>query len=531
MKSLVVIVFLSVGIISNRLVAQGVYNNGANIVITSGTDVYVDGDNSGDYFTTSNGEIDVKNTAELFVEGDWTNNNGADNAITTSTTTGWVRFEGNSSALQTIGGNAATTFPYLEFNNSNGVTLNQNASSPGQIELTLGAVSTGSNYLIHTSTAMADLVSYSSTAFVNGNYRRYFTQNTDAYAFPVGDGTATTNYKRYDFINSNLDLSGVDYLTVSVETITEGVDQTDNRFETVGSETCLGTPLNQIHSGAIWTVTPQSTTINSGSYGVQLYVENVGDGLTSNSLDNKFTVVKRAEGSSDYAHWESVTCIQGTSIPANGAAGRIWNGGNGYAQKTGLTSFSEFAIASASFVLPVDLTEFTTSCQDDKVKLYWQTQSEEEVDYFEVERSFDGNNYERIKTILAQGFSNQPTDYFVVDANTKSAYYRLKSVDFDGHQEYFNPVFQAACQPEEGSIAIQLNPQKQLLLNSSLTQEEQFQVIIVDALGKTLFAGIEQLGKGESNLVISFRGIATGTYYVSCIGNKGSIYTEKLFIH
>ncbi len=478
--------------------AQGLYNNGANVVISSGTDVYLDGDNSGDYFTTSNGEIDVQNTAELFVEGDWTNNNGSDNALTTNTTTGWVRFEGNGAALQTIGGNAATTFPYLEFNNANGFTLNQNALSPGQIELTAGAITTGVNYLIHSSTASADLVSFSNTAFVNGNYRRYFTQNTDVYTFPVGDGTATANYKRYDLLNNNLNVSGVDYLTVSVETITEAVNETDNRFETVGLETCLTTPLNQIHSGAIWTATPQSSTIDGGDYGVQLYLENVGDDLTSASLDNKFTVVKRAEASSDYADWQSFTCVQGVTIPANGAAGRVWNSGNGYAQKTGLTSFSEFAVASASFVLPVDLTKLTSTCVDNNVMLLWQTQSEEGVDYFELERSFDAYNYDLIKIIAAQGYSNQLTDYFETDSNAESAYYRLKSVDFDGGQQYFNPIFQRACQVKKDAITIRSNAQKELVVNSNLIEEEQFQIIIVDALGKVLFSKKDWITKGKT---------------------------------
>ena len=72
------------------------------------------------------------NTAELILEGDWTNNNAATNPITTTSTTGWVRFEGNGSSAQTIGGTAATSFPYLEFNNGNGIILSQNAQSPGR---------------------------------------------------------------------------------------------------------------------------------------------------------------------------------------------------------------------------------------------------------------------------------------------------------------------------------------------------------------------------------------------------------------
>ncbi|MDA9563739.1 hypothetical protein N9R81_03570 [Flavobacteriales bacterium] len=529
MRKLLCLLFLLLNVHISK--SQGIYNNGANIVISSGTDLYVDGDNSGDYFTTSNGEIDVKNTAELFIEGDWTNNNGSDNAITSTTATGWVRFEGNSAALQTLGGNAATTFSYLEFNNANGFTLNQNALSPGKLELTSGVVSTGANYLIHSSLVAADLITYSSSAFVNGNYRRYFGQNTNTYAFPVGDGTASTNYKRYDLVNNNLDLSGADYLTVSVETITEGANETDTRFETVGLETCVSTPLNQIHSGAVWTATPQSSTVNGGDYGVHLYLENVGDGLTSNSLDNQFTVVKRTTGSTDYAAWESVTCVQGTTIPANGAAGRVWNGGNGYAEKIGLSSFSEFAVASASFVLPVELSDWKSRCEDNQVRLYWQTQSEENLDYFEIERSLNGYNYEVIKKIAAQGNVNLITNYFETDDYSMDVYYRLKSVNFDGYFEYSTPIYQSACSLNTDWITVESIDNGNLTIRSSLQSSEQFQIILVDALGKVLFTRTDWVDSGMTSLSISCSHIATGTYFLSCIGNQGTVHTQKLFVH
>jgi len=66
---------------------------------------------------------------------------------------------------------------------------------------------------------------------------------------------------------------------------------------------------------------------------VRLYVENT----SLNSLDdNAFCTLKRSNTSS-YVNFLSLDAT--TSIPITGAPGRIYNTGNGYAQRIGYTSF------------------------------------------------------------------------------------------------------------------------------------------------------------------------------------------------
>lgn len=89
--------------------------------------------------------------------------------------------------------------------------------------------------------------------------------------------------------------------------------------------------------------------------------------------------------------------------------------------------------------LPVDLTYFTAQWleEGEVAQLTWQTAMEENNSHFELQRSFDGVEWETRFTIEGQGTKLAPTDYSVQDIISFSdehdrVYYRLKQVDFDG---------------------------------------------------------------------------------------------------
>ncbi|MBL4625938.1 MAG: hypothetical protein JKY42_12480 [Flavobacteriales bacterium] len=512
--------FCLIMLLSSAILAQGIYNNGANIVITSGTDVWIDGGSDGSYLTAGGGKLDVKNTGEIWIEGSWTNNNGSDNAITTTSTTGWVRFEENATTVpvRTIGGNAPTTFPYLEFNNSNGFTLGQNALSQGKIELTSGVITTGANYLVHSSTVAADLVSYSNAAFIYGNYRRSIASNTSTYVLPVGSGTAISDYYRADFINNNS--TGTSYLDVSVAPITEGTPVGDVDGNIVAMED--GTAYTDIKGEtAVWTITPNAST--SPNYGLQLYIANVS-GLT----DGKFSIVKRADASVTYADWDSFDGT--TAIPTAASVGRTVAGG--YASKTGFTSFSKFAIAVGNDVLPIELLSFKTKCDGNEISIDWKTLVETNVSHFLVEKSNDGVLFFRIADVEAEGSSNVLQSYSFIDEerNNQLTYYRVKSIDFDGKYQVTNIVKQQPCSDQEVSISIYESFDNTIKLDIGIESNDEFRLLMVDALGKTILSTSGIAPMGSSTHSFYHGSLATGTYFVTYVGASGEVYTAKLYI-
>ncbi len=89
--------------------------------------------------------------------------------------------------------------------------------------------------------------------------------------------------------------------------------------------------------------------------------------------------------------------------------------------------------------LPIELLSFFCSQKGTKMSLEWITSSETNNNYFVVERSPDGVNFEDIGTKPGSGNSNAAMKYNFTDHHPLPGpnYYRLKQVDFDGKTETF----------------------------------------------------------------------------------------------
>ena len=91
--------------------------------------------------------------------------------------------------------------------------------------------------------------------------------------------------------------------------------------------------------------------------------------------------------------------------------------------------------------MPVELINFTaTPIANHEAKLDWATASEMNNSHFNVERSYDGKNFEAIDRVEGHGNSNEVLVYNYIDntieASQNTVYYRLHQFDFDGQSEY-----------------------------------------------------------------------------------------------
>ncbi len=88
--------------------------------------------------------------------------------------------------------------------------------------------------------------------------------------------------------------------------------------------------------------------------------------------------------------------------------------------------------------LPVELTKFEGLYSLGKVKLNWQTATEINNDYFEVQRATVQQDFQTIGKVEGNGDSDALIDYEFEDLRPVNGinYYRLKQVDFDGKFEY-----------------------------------------------------------------------------------------------
>lgn len=88
--------------------------------------------------------------------------------------------------------------------------------------------------------------------------------------------------------------------------------------------------------------------------------------------------------------------------------------------------------------LPVEFTLFDALSRENDVLLDWVTASEKNNDYFELQRSSNGSNFEVIGQVKGAGTSNSPVSYSYSDIHPVSGlgYYRIRQVDFDGSYTY-----------------------------------------------------------------------------------------------
>ncbi|GAB4500228.1 MAG: hypothetical protein OHK0019_38360 [Saprospiraceae bacterium] len=95
-------------------------------------------------------------------------------------------------------------------------------------------------------------------------------------------------------------------------------------------------------------------------------------------------------------------------------------------------------IELACALLPVELLFFNGTEQNGEVLLRWQTASEENNDYFQMEHSTDGSHFQPIGKVAGRGTTTVPHKYsFRHTRPTAGAnYYRFKQVDFDGKFSY-----------------------------------------------------------------------------------------------
>ncbi|MEO1652960.1 MAG: T9SS type A sorting domain-containing protein, partial [Bacteroidota bacterium] len=105
-----------------------------------------------------------------------------------------------------------------------------------------------------------------------------------------------------------------------------------------------------------------------------------------------------------------------------------------------VSDFSPFTLGVLALgnPLPIQLLYFQAEVQGRKVQLDWETQSEINNDFFTIERSKDGQNWEIIQ-ILKAATNGQIRNKYAhqdLDPYTGWSYYRLKQTDKDGAFTY-----------------------------------------------------------------------------------------------
>ncbi|MFL5730529.1 MAG: glycosyl hydrolase, partial [Cytophagaceae bacterium] len=174
--------------------------------------------------------------------------------------------------------------------------------------------------------------------------------------------------------------------------------------------------------------------------------------------------------------------------------------------------------------LPVELISFQAKAENNSyTSLSWQTASELNNDYFEVQRSTDpsGKNWETIGRVYGKGNSGTLQSYAFKDPSPSSGtnYYRLNQIDLNGDHSYSNT---ASASFSLGLTIMNIYPNPagpDLHVTISSDTRQTIAFTIFDLLGRRIAEGKKEVSAGSSLLDIDLSVFPSGTYLIQLISD------------
>lgn len=184
--------------------------------------------------------------------------------------------------------------------------------------------------------------------------------------------------------------------------------------------------------------------------------------------------------------------------------------------------------------LPVTLTSFNATARGSTNVLNWATSSEINLRMFEIERSYDGINFETIGGVNA----NRPSGeghYEWLDDNHDNGYnyYRLRMVDFSGYYKYSNiaKVFSGIITGNE--LVVSPNPAKDhVVYGAKFSNAGTISVRLVNSSGAVVKKLQEKVTAGFNSFRIDgLQRLPSGLYILEVIEGGSSRKSRLLLAH
>jgi hypothetical protein len=195
-----------------------------------------------------------------------------------------------------------------------------------------------------------------------------------------------------------------------------------------------------------------------------------------------------------------------------------------------VTGFSSFYLTGLiADPLPVRLERFTAAEQPAGVLLQWVVGTEDNVNRYEIERSGDGADFQRVGSVNADHHSQ----YSWLDATPLpgESYYRLRMVDNDGKENYSQVL---AVHRSSGSWQVTAAPnpwRDQVWLTISAPEgisAAPIQIAVADLTGKLLLQQEARVQAGANALLLQGLDRVPSGVYILRITGQGITQTIKL---
>lgn len=333
-----------------------------------------------------------------------------------------------------------------------------------------------------------------------------------------GYGASWQPYISFPRSNSSTDTSWAEFLVEFASQNGSGANSFDNNPYTFP---CLASSIIDIDgsgnsSGSnayretVWVTSPSKPYGISGS--------SVSSGIIGNWIVNVsgFPVFNNIDSSIHAAQVQmNFTNVHSYNI----RAGII---GTRSSSTTRQNSFWFLPFGTLTTPLPVVYINQSLTGGTNNITYRWTTSSEENNDYFEVEKSTDGVFWNKIGKVHGSGNSYENVSYEFIDNNPIHGYnlYRLKQFDFNGEFQY-SPIQKYFWDGNEAGITIYPNPSENVFYISGIINPD----IKVYSLATT-----QVVAEAKQSQQIDLSDLPNGIYYIEISNGIGSniIVREKI---
>jgi hypothetical protein len=508
---------LGFGLCGHIGIAQGVVNNGASIQLTSGSTIYVDGGSAiGNFKNQDNGAFTgtVKNSGTVRVSGDWINNSAA---FVFPANSGTVNLIG---ANQTIKGTTTTYFNNLTLLGSGVKTLEINTLTGGGFASPAGMLAlNGLPLALNTHTLLVNNPNASAITRTTGFIISETNMGTNPSLIEWNAGSTNGTYV-FPF---GL-LAAPNYIPL---TISKSSGNTSMR---------VSTRMTIANDNAPWesTVTDMYSTAVGGSGEVVAVIDRWYDISSATAFTGAVDFTYRG--------------IENTTVTPTGTFGaQNWNGswqasvGSGPGVTSGTASVSipdqtlggtaatPWVLTTTITPLPVELVSFYGECISSSARLYWETASEINNDFFTLERSENGTFFYVVGTVEGAGNSSSLLAYEYRDPTpvAQVSYYRLKQTDFNGANKTSALISVAQCFDADTELLVYPNPASDAVFISlpDYHANRNFVMRLYDATGRLVFQ--DEMRAANESITIST--LQQGVYHLD-ITSETQAFSERIVI-
>ncbi len=431
-------------------------------------------------------------SAATFVAGSYTHSIGGDFTMSsgTFTNTGSTVIL-NGSAIQNL--SSTGSFNKLKINNTSNINLAGSITVNDSLALVAGKIVLG-NYNL-TLGSNSKITGASSSNYIvavdSGTLTQQIT-NGGSKAFPIG--------------------SSSDYLPATIALTSAST--TDNFSLNLKSELRLkGTTGNLVTDksvNATWHISEGTV----GGSNATITLQFKGSLAHSGMSKTKCRLIHFSSNSWDYGSTDlAVTGTDPYSI-----------------SRSGFTSFSPFAVSSA-IPLPVTWVKVSGERIKDDNYIHWTTANELNNEYFAIESSADGKNFNEIGREAGASNSMTSHDYNFIhkEANEDMYFYRIKQVDYNGHSEYSKIIIVTPAQNQViNNVILYPKPVTDAAALSISLNENTISVITVsDVQGKLVYNKSSILTKGNNLLSVDMTNYPPGTYFLQITNDSGVLHSSK----